>query len=77
MNLYFVYADGRIVTPELGTILEGITRAQHHRARRQAGPPGRGAQDLASTSGATAWPAARSPRSSPAAPRPSSPRSAR
>ncbi|MEX0426519.1 branched-chain amino acid aminotransferase [Nocardioides sp. DS6] len=27
MNLYFVYADGRIVTPEVGTILEGITRS--------------------------------------------------
>ena len=27
MNLYFVYDDGRIVTPETGTILEGITRA--------------------------------------------------
>ena len=27
MNLYFVYADGRIVTPETGTILEGITRS--------------------------------------------------
>jgi len=27
MNLYFVYRDGRIVTPETGTILEGITRA--------------------------------------------------
>jgi len=27
MNLYFVYADGHIVTPETGTILEGITRA--------------------------------------------------
>ena len=26
MNLYFVHKDGRIVTPELGTILEGITR---------------------------------------------------
>ncbi len=26
MNLYFVYDDGQIVTPELGTILEGITR---------------------------------------------------
>ncbi len=26
MNMYFVYADGRIVTPETGTILEGITR---------------------------------------------------
>jgi len=27
MNLYFVHADGRIVTPETGTILDGITRA--------------------------------------------------
>ena len=27
MNLYFVFADGRIVTPETGTILEGITRS--------------------------------------------------
>ncbi|MDP9822527.1 branched-chain amino acid aminotransferase [Nocardioides massiliensis] len=27
MNMYFVHADGRIVTPEIGTILEGITRA--------------------------------------------------
>ncbi|MCL2541641.1 MAG: branched-chain amino acid aminotransferase [Nocardioidaceae bacterium] len=27
MNMYFVYDDGSIVTPETGTILEGITRA--------------------------------------------------
>jgi len=27
MNMYFVHADGHIVTPETGTILEGITRA--------------------------------------------------
>ncbi len=27
MNMYFVYRDGSIVTPETGTILEGITRA--------------------------------------------------
>jgi branched-chain amino acid aminotransferase len=27
MNMYFVFADGRIVTPETGTILEGITRS--------------------------------------------------
>jgi branched-chain amino acid aminotransferase len=27
MNLFFVHADGRLVTPELGTILEGITRS--------------------------------------------------
>ena len=27
MNLFFVHADGHIVTPGTGTILEGITRA--------------------------------------------------
>ena len=27
MNMFFVYADGHIATPETGTILEGITRA--------------------------------------------------
>ena len=28
MNLFFVYRDGRIVTPELtGSILEGVTRS--------------------------------------------------
>lgn len=27
MNLCFVFADGRLVTPELGTILEGVTRS--------------------------------------------------
>jgi branched-chain amino acid aminotransferase len=27
MNLYFVHKDGRLVTPELGTILEGVTRS--------------------------------------------------
>ncbi|HVN13497.1 MAG TPA: branched-chain amino acid aminotransferase [Kineosporiaceae bacterium] len=27
MNLYFAYRDGRLVTPELGTILEGVTRS--------------------------------------------------
>jgi branched-chain amino acid aminotransferase len=27
MNLYFVFRDGRLVTPELGTILEGVTRS--------------------------------------------------
>ena len=46
MNMYFVFADGHIVTPETGTILEGITRAGDHRARRQEGPPGRGAEVL-------------------------------
>ena len=27
MNMYFVYRDGRLVTPATGTILEGITRS--------------------------------------------------
>jgi branched-chain amino acid aminotransferase len=27
MNMYYVFDDGHIVTPETGTILEGITRA--------------------------------------------------
>ncbi|MBK6873169.1 MAG: branched-chain amino acid aminotransferase [Kineosporiaceae bacterium] len=27
MNLYFVTRDGRLITPELGTILEGVTRS--------------------------------------------------
>lgn len=27
MNMYFVHADGRVVTPATGTILEGITRS--------------------------------------------------
>jgi branched-chain amino acid aminotransferase len=27
MNMFFVYDDGRIVTPALGTILEGVTRS--------------------------------------------------
>jgi branched-chain amino acid aminotransferase len=27
MNMYFVHDDGRVVTPEVGTILEGITRS--------------------------------------------------
>ena len=27
MNMYYVFADGSVVTPETGTILEGITRA--------------------------------------------------
>jgi branched-chain amino acid aminotransferase len=27
MNMYFLYEDGHIVTPETGTILEGITRS--------------------------------------------------
>lgn len=37
MNLYFVYADGHIVTPETGTILEGITRSAIIDLARKAG----------------------------------------
>ena len=46
MNLYFVHDDGRIVTPESGTILEGITRSSiielagkmgHHVTERKFG----------------------------------------
>ena len=36
MNMFFVFADGRIVTPATGTILEGITRRYDHGARRDA-----------------------------------------
>jgi branched-chain amino acid aminotransferase len=27
MNVFFVYSDGRLVTPRLGTVLEGVTRS--------------------------------------------------
>lgn len=37
MNMYFVYADGHIVTPETGTILEGITRSAIIELARQRG----------------------------------------
>lgn len=46
MNMYFVFDDGSIVTPETGTILEGITRSSiielagkmgHHVTERQFG----------------------------------------
>ena len=38
MNLFFVYADGRIVTPELsGTILPGITRSSLVELARERG----------------------------------------
>jgi len=46
MNMYFVFDDGSIVTPEIGTILEGITRASvmeiagkmgHHVTERRFG----------------------------------------
>jgi len=37
MNLYFVYADGHVVTPETGTILEGITRSAIIDLARKAG----------------------------------------
>ncbi|WP_323793001.1 SDR family oxidoreductase, partial [Nocardioides sp.] len=37
MNLYFVHADGHIVTPGTGTILEGITRASIIELAQKAG----------------------------------------
>jgi branched-chain amino acid aminotransferase len=37
MNMYFVHRDGRIVTPETGTILEGITRSAIIELARKAG----------------------------------------
>ncbi|MCZ4498311.1 MAG: branched-chain amino acid aminotransferase [Marmoricola sp.] len=37
MNLYFVFADGHIVTPETGTILEGITRSAIIELAQKAG----------------------------------------
>ncbi len=39
MNMYFVYADGRVVTPETGTILEGITRSAIIELAGKAGHP--------------------------------------
>jgi branched-chain amino acid aminotransferase len=37
MNVFFVYKDGRIVTPALGTILEGITRSSVIRLAEERG----------------------------------------
>ena len=47
MNMFFVYADGRIATPELsGSILEGVTRASVVDLAKDLGPHRRGAADL-------------------------------
>ena len=40
MNLYYVFRDGRIVTPATGTILEGITRASIIKLADKLGHPG-------------------------------------
>ena len=77
MNMYFVYDDGRIVTPDDRHDPRGHHPRLDHRARRQARPPGRGAPVLHRRVARRRRPAARSPRSSPAAPPPSSRRSAR
>ena len=37
MNVFFVYRDGRVVTPALGTILEGITRSSIMRLAEERG----------------------------------------
>lgn len=39
MNMYFVYKDGRIVTPAVGTILEGITRSSIIKLAEKMGHP--------------------------------------
>ncbi len=39
MNLYFVHADGHVVTPATGTILEGITRASINELLGKLGHP--------------------------------------
>ncbi len=39
MNLYYVFRDGRIVTPATGTILEGITRASIIKLADKLGHP--------------------------------------
>ena len=73
MNLFFVLGSGddaELVTPELtGTLLPGITRDSliTWPARWGTGSPSAGSP---STSGGPASPTARSPRPSPAAPRP-------
>ncbi|MBK7625424.1 MAG: aminotransferase class IV [Kineosporiaceae bacterium] len=68
MNLYFVTRDGRLITPELGTILEGVTRSSILTLAKGLGLTSRSARSI-SPSGVTAWRAVRSPRSSPVAPR--------
>ena len=35
MNIFFVFDDGSLLTPPLGTILPGITRDFDHRARKR------------------------------------------
>ena len=44
MNMYFVHADGHIVTPATGTILEGITRSSIIELAGKLRPRRRGAQ---------------------------------
>ncbi len=76
MNLYFLHDDGTVVTPETGTILEGITRAS---IIELAGKMGHQVEErrFAIDEWRDGVASGESPRSSPAAPPPSSPRSAR
>ena len=47
MNLFFVYADGRVVTPELtGTILAGVTRSSLVELARERGLDPHGGQHM-------------------------------
>ena len=76
MNMYFVFDDGRIVTPETGTILEGITRASIIELAGKLGHQVEERQVLDRRVARRRRQRRRSPRSSPAAPPRSSPRSA-
>ena len=71
MNIFFVMEDGTLVTPPLGTILPGITRASLITLARDAGMTVE-EQPIPSTSGRRMPPAAVSGRPSRAAPPPSS-----
>ena len=54
MNLFLVYRDGRIVTPELtGSILEGVTRSLDPRAGQGDGPASRRSARSRSRNGRT------------------------
>ena len=77
MNMYFVYDDGRHRHARDRHDPRGHHALEHHRARRQARPHRRGAPVLDRRVARRASAPARSPRSSPAARRPWSPRSAR
>ncbi len=70
MNIFFVYADGRLVTPATsGTILEGITRDSLLKLAAEQGLTVE-ERPVALAEWADGVARVRSPRSSPAAPPP-------